>query len=759
MKNTFSALALVCLCAALEAAGGAPAPTNDVDRLKALLESPRLRPYEKAKYGAALKHAKDAERDVKFGIGMIRRLERAQVEPCESEEGKPWWIPRHEKKLREIAALKGGKVDIVFLGDSISHNWEGWGDADGPGAKVLAQIRRKYTALVLGFGGDRTFNVMWRIRHGELDGYEARFVSLLVGCNNWTDNTPEETVADIRRIIGEIRARQPKAKILLMPLLPRDEQWYPANELDPGNVFKARKNDEVNDMLAKIPDGERIIWFDLRPYFRGAPKFLMPDRLHPNHDGYVIWWNKLKPYLEEPAGEYRKTAIEDEPFQMPPIREFVYPGRDFPITDFGARADGSKCTGAIAKAIEACSAAGGGRVVVPAGTWLTGKVHLRSNVNLHLSEGAVLEFSDEKADYLPAVHTTWEGVECWNTSPLVYAYDCDNVAVTGPGTLKARTEGWYARAEPREDTPAGREHHKVMEHAWRTQYMWGSTNAPVSARRLLEACPKAELRPQFIQINRCRNVRLEGFKLRQSPFWCVHLYMSENVVARNLDLCARKHNNDGFDIDMTRNVLIENCTLDTGDDGFCMKAGRNQDAWRLATPTENVVVRNCHVKFAQTLLAIGSELSGGVRNVSLHDCTADDTYLVFFAKSNFRRGGVVRDIFMRNVEAGRTFKVAAVDTNIFYQYAKFPTFERRPTEFSGIHVSDVHCKEAHTCIDVMGYPDRKIRDLSFRNVTVDKLSRRVVAGPWDYTLKEEDAFRAVDIQNAEGVSLDNVKCL
>jgi hypothetical protein len=172
-----------------------------------------------------------------------------------------------------------------------------------------------------------------------------------------------------------------------------------------------------------------------------------------------------------------------------------------------------------------------------------------------------------------------------------------------------------------------------------------------------------------------------------------------------------------------------------------------------------VVVRNCHVKFAQTLLGIGSELSGGVRNVSVHDCKADETYLVFFAKSNFRRGGEVKNIYMNHVDAGKTFKVAAIDTDIFYQYAKFPTFERRPTVFSGIHIANVRCKEAQRCIHVKGYSDRKIRDLSFRNITVDKISRRVVAGAWDYTLKEEEAFRSVDIQNAEGVSLDNVNCL
>lgn len=725
------------------------------ERLKKCLEqkAPRLKDYEKAKYAFALKSAEKSGKQLKWAI---QRLESNRGPVTPRPERSKWWMPRHEAKLKQIREC-GGKIDIVFLGDSISHGWEGW-NGKGPGSKVLAEIRKDYSVLVAGFGGDRTFHAIWRAENGELDGYEAKVVTILIGCNNWADNTVEETADDIRKLVEIVKAKQPKAKILLMPLWPRADAWPPLDEIDPENNFKTKKNEDVNRIIASIPDGRQVFWFDLRPWFKGAPKSLLPDRLHPNEAGYRIWWREMKKFLAEPkSGEYKTIEITGEPFEMPPLKEYVYPERRFLITDFGAAAGGAKCTEAIAKAIESCHASGGGYVVVPKGKFLTGKIHFRSNVNLHLEEGAVLEFSDEKEDYLPAVHTTWEGVECWNTSPLIYAYECENVAITGPGLLTARVEGWYARAEPKKGTPEYAKRRPAMKNAWLTQYLWGATNAAMSARNLLKACPEAELRPQFIQMNRCRNVLFDGFTLRNSPFWCIHVYLCKNVIARNLDLRARKHNNDAFDIDMTGNVLIEKCVLDNADDGFTMKAGRNQDAWRLGTPTENVVVRNCHVKFAHTLLGLGSELSGGLRNISLHDCTADETYNFCFLKTNRRRGGFVKNIHLSNVSVKKTYMTLAIDTDVMYQYRDFPTFEVRPTEIDGIFVNGISCGEVLTGIEVKGDATKKIRNLSFRNITIGEVKDTVQIGTWKRSLPEAERGRPIDVCNAVGVELESVR--
>ncbi len=254
----------------------------------------RLKDYEKAKYSFPLKNVEKYRKHLKWAI---QRLESNRGPVTPRPERSKWWMPRHESKLKQIRE-SGGKIDIVFFGDSISHGWEG-GNGKGPGSKVLAEIRKEYSVLVAGFGGDRTFHAIWRALNGELDGYEAKYVTILIGCNNWADNTVEETADDIKRLVEIVKEKQPKAKILLMPLLPRA---VPPDEIDPENNFKAQKNEDVNRIIASIPDGRQVFWFDLRPWFKGAPKSLLPDCLHPNEAGYRIWWREMKKFLAGDVG-------------------------------------------------------------------------------------------------------------------------------------------------------------------------------------------------------------------------------------------------------------------------------------------------------------------------------------------------------------------------------------------------------------------------------------------------------------------------
>ena len=210
--------------------------------------------------------------------------------------------------------------------------------------------------------------------------------------------------------------------------------------------------------------------------------------------------------------------------------------------------------------------------------------------------------------------TTWEGVECWNHSPLLYAYGVTNIAITGRGTVAPRMDRW------RTWFVHTQEHKAATEHL----YYWCSTNAPTGARRFQDL-DSARMRPHLIQFNRCGRILLDGFRIRESPFWMIHLYHSEDCVLRNLNTFARGHNNDGVDIDMTKRVLVENCTFDQGDDGIVLKAGRNADGWRLGRSTENVVVRDCNLVNCHSLLGIGSELSGGVRNVWATRCRVKES--------------------------------------------------------------------------------------------------------------------------------------
>ncbi|MEH6658556.1 glycoside hydrolase family 28 protein [Leeuwenhoekiella marinoflava] len=387
----------------------------------------------------------------------------------------------------------------------------------------------------------------------------------------------------------------------------------------------------------------------------------------------------------------------------------------FLITDFGAeKGDKIKTTEAIAAAIDSANAIGAGTVIVPQGEWLTGKIHFKSNVNLHLEEGARLLFSEDPQDYLPAVLSTWEGMECYNYSPLIYAYECENIAITGKGTLKAKMdtwEVWFAR-------PSGH-----MQNLKRL-YEMASKDVPVEKRQMVN--DSANFRPQFIQFNRCKNVLLEGVSIKDSPFWVIHPYLSSDVTIRNVNVFAHGHNNDGVDPEMSQNVLIEDCVFDQGDDAIAVKAGRNQDAWRLNTPVKNVVIRNCLVKNGHQLLAIGSELSGGVENVFMENCEVEPNAKLnhlLFIKTNERRGGYVKNIYMENIKAGRIDKgVLGVETDVLYQWRDLvPTYERRLTQIEDVYMTNVTATNVDFVSRILGDAEMPIKNIELKNVKVDSI--------------------------------------
>ncbi|GHT22015.1 hypothetical protein AGMMS4957_11700 [Bacteroidia bacterium] len=409
---------------------------------------------------------------------------------------------------------------------------------------------------------------------------------------------------------------------------------------------------------------------------------------------------------------------------MPEIKLFSYPNRDFLISDYN---------GDINAAITACNSAGGGRVIVPAGEWQTGAIHLKSNVNLHLQENAVLIFSDNPADYLPAVMTSWEGMECYNYSPLLYAFDCENIAITGAGTLQPKMDlwkTWFARP-------------KAHLEALKQLYEMASTDVPVEQRQM--AVGENHLRPHLIHFNRCKNVLLDGFKIRESPFWTIHIYMCEGGVARNLDVKAHGDNNDGIDLEMTRNFLVENCLFDQGDDAVVIKSGRNRDAWRLNTPVENIVVRNCKIINGHTLLGIGSELSGGVRNIYMTNCSAENVHRFVFIKTNHRRGGFVENIFAEKLSAGKTQRVFEIDTDVLYQWKDLvPTYETRITRIDGVFLKNITCAEADAVYELKGDVRLPIKNVEIRNIQVGKINQ--------FTKKTENVeniLEEADLRNDE----------
>jgi polygalacturonase len=363
-----------------------------------------------------------------------------------------------------------------------------------------------------------------------------------------------------------------------------------------------------------------------------------------------------------PAGAGASTGWAMVPGILARIRPPVFPARDFPVTRFGGVGDGTHDnTDAFRRAVAACHEAGGGRVTVPAGRWLTGPIHLRSNVNLHVQRGATVAFSRDPAAYLPAVFTRWEGMEMMGYSPLIYAWEQENVAVTGEGTLDGQADEthWWpwkgGRNAPLPNQLAARARLGEMVEA----------GVPVERRVFAEG---SYLRPQFIQPYRCRNVLVEGVTIVNSPMWEIHPVLCTNVTVRGVRIDTHGPNNDGCDPESCRDVLIEDCLFDTGDDCIAIKSGRNADGRRVDVPSENIVVRRCRMKEGHGGVTIGSEISGHVRNVFVEDCEMDSPVLdrALRFKNNALRGGVLEHVYMRNVRVGEVAD-AVLSVDLYYE--------------------------------------------------------------------------------------------
>jgi polygalacturonase len=350
------------------------------------------------------------------------------------------------------------------------------------------------------------------------------------------------------------------------------------------------------------------------------------------------------------------------------IKAPTFPNKDFPVTSYGAKNDGvTDCTEAFRKAIKACHDAGGGRVVVPSGKFSTGAIHLLSNVNLHVSKDAVILFSRDTKKYLPQVYTRFEAIELMNYSPLIYAFEQENIAITGEGELNGQANDdnwwfWKGKWGHGGNNREARAHTQAAANNWLKEQ--AERNVPVKNRVFGEG---DYLRPSFIQPYKCKNVLIEGVTIKESPMWIVHPVLSENVTIRKLKIISHGPNNDGCDPESCKDVLIEDCLFDTGDDCIAIKSGRDHDGRRVNVASENIIVRNCIMKDGHGGVVIGSEISGNVRNVFAENCTMSSPNLdrALRIKSNSRRGGVAENIYMRNVTVGDLAE-AVVHVDLFY---------------------------------------------------------------------------------------------
>lgn len=379
-----------------------------------------------------------------------------------------------------------------------------------------------------------------------------------------------------------------------------------------------------------------------------------------------------------------------------------FPDRDFDLLKYGGVADGQTLnTTAFARAIDACARAGGGRVIVPPGNWLTGAIHLQSNVDLDLAEGATIRFSADPKDYLPVVPVRWSGFEIMNYSPLIYAQDCENIAITGRGTIDGQGKPWWTWAKQLEKT-SPRLHQMAVD------------NVPVSQR--IFGTPEDALRPQLIEPIRCKNVLVEGVTILSGPFWTVQFVYCDQVIARNLTIRTVGPNNDGICFDSSRNGLIEDCDISTGDDCITMKSGLNEDGLRVNRPTENVVVRRCTTRAGHGGFVVGSETSGGVRNILVDDCHFLGTDRGIRLKSARGRGNVVESIWCRNIQM-TDIRDEAIQISTFYK-AWFGGESGPDPTFRNIHIQDVTVSGAKTGISIAGLPEQPIENVTMQNLQI-----------------------------------------
>ena len=426
-----------------------------------------------------------------------------------------------------------------------------------------------------------------------------------------------------------------------------------------------------------------------------------------------------------------ETAWAEVPHILARIKPPKFPSREFDIANYGAKGDNqTDNTEAFRAAIVACSKVGGGRVVIPRGEFITGAIELKSNVNLHVSEGATLRFTRDASKY-PLVFTRWEGTECMNYSPFIYAFEQENLAITGKGMIDGNAD---------------------QDHWWN----WRSTRAPSSGKdqpsdreKLVQMAtqgvpPKERvfglghyLRPQFIQPYRSKNILIEGVHLLNSPMWQVTPCLCTNVTVRDLYINASGPNTDGCDPESCSDVLIENCFFNTGDDCIAIKSGRNDDGRRVNVPSQNIVIEGCHMKNGHGGVTIGSEISGGVHNVYARNCHMDSPilYMALRIKNNAARGGLIEEIYMRDVTVGH---VAQAPIGIDFYYEEGEKGGHKPVVRS-VAVENLKSQQSKYGVYLRGFKSDPIQNISLTNCEFNRVTDGNV------------------VENVDDISLHNVR--
>jgi polygalacturonase len=481
---------------------------------------------------------------------------------------------------------------------------------------------------------------------------------------------------------------------------------------------------------------------------------------------------------------------KDLPFEMPVLTPPSFPDYDVCITEFGGSGDGTALnTEAFAKAIEHLSRKGGGRLIVPAGVWFTGPIVLQSNINLHLKDRAIILFSPDK-DLYPLVETSFEGLDTRRCQSPIWGKGLQNIAITGNGAIDGNGHYWR---------PLKKE--KVTERYWRkatseggtlkrndywmpsAQYLHGDTISDMNVPRHLKteeewASVRDFLRPAMVSLQNCSNVFLQGVIFQNSPAWNLHPLMCENVIIDEVQVRNPSYaqNGDGLDLESCKNTIVVNSTFDVGDDGICIKSGKDEDGRKRNRPTENLIVYNCTVFKGHGGFVVGSEMSGGVKNVYVSNCQFLGTDVGLRFKSNRGRGGIVENIYISNISMfdiatepilfnlyynGKSAVESLTDGNGLAKEEIFPPVDETTPVFRDIFIDRITCRNARRAMYFHGLPEQNIENIRIENAVIhSKIGAELIESK-NITLKNLAIYPeegpVLTMNNIKNVDIDDLK--